>query len=242
MADREGSVEGSNRFVTLADGVWVGERPFTFGGFLEFGNRMTVIRLPDGALWVHSPNALDDAAKAFFAREGEPRYFVAPNVFHHLFLEEWKKAYPRALFFAAPGLESKRRDFPWDGILSARGEDEPWSPAVVQHLFQGAPKLGEVVFFHPPSRVMIVTDLVMNFDDAWTKRPLNALVLRIYGAWGAPTVTRFARSFMKDRAAARASVEALAALDPATIVVSHGHVVRNASGALVRGLFSFLGA
>ena len=38
----------------IAPGLWVAERPHRFAG-VELGARMTVIRLADGGLFVHSP-------------------------------------------------------------------------------------------------------------------------------------------------------------------------------------------
>ena len=38
----------------LAEDLWVEARPLRFFG-VEMGTRMTVVRLADGGLWVHSP-------------------------------------------------------------------------------------------------------------------------------------------------------------------------------------------
>jgi hypothetical protein len=45
-----------------ADGIWTAEAPQRFYG-LHFGTRMTVLRLPDGGLWIHSPVSIDVALK-----------------------------------------------------------------------------------------------------------------------------------------------------------------------------------
>ena len=46
----------------LATDLWVAERPQRFFG-LEVGTRMTVIRLADGSLLLHSPVVLDPALR-----------------------------------------------------------------------------------------------------------------------------------------------------------------------------------
>ena len=42
----------------LAHDLWVEARPLRFAG-IETGTRMTVVRLADGRLFVHSPVSLD---------------------------------------------------------------------------------------------------------------------------------------------------------------------------------------
>ncbi len=232
-------MEGNNVIAGLDDGLWTGERPFRLGGLLELGNRMTILRLRDGSLLVHSPNVLDEPAKAFFAEHGEPRYVIAPNAFHHLWLEDWRKSFPRALFLASPALATKRRDFPWNGIVGDDGA-EPWQGEVGAHVFQGANTLGEVVLFHRASRTLILTDLLMNFDASWAPGFWSSVPFRIYGAYGGPVVTRLTRFCMKDRAAARASVEHLMAWEPRRVIVSHGRVLEDVSGVDIRRWFSFL--
>ncbi len=179
-------MEGNNVFAGLDDGLWTGERPFRLGGLLELGNRMTILRLRDGSLLVHSPS-----------------------------------------------------DFPWNGIVGDDGA-EPWQGEVGAHVFQGANTLGEVVLVHRASRTLILTDLLMNFDASWAPGFWSSVPFRIYGAYGGPVVTRLTRFCMKDRAAARASVEHLMAWEPRRVIVSHGRVLEDVSGVDIRRWFSFL--
>jgi hypothetical protein len=57
----------------IADGLWVEARRLRFAG-VETGTRMTLVRLADGGLFVHSPISLDAgtplAAPASFAAAG----------------------------------------------------------------------------------------------------------------------------------------------------------------------------
>ena len=75
----------------IADRLWVAERPLRFLG-LEVGSRMTIARLDDGSLWLHSPVALDDDLRRQVEDLGIPRYAVAPNRFHHMALTDWAAA------------------------------------------------------------------------------------------------------------------------------------------------------
>ena len=69
---------------------------------LPFTTRMTVIRLPEGGLWVHSPTPLDDALKAEIDALGPVAHIVAPNRIHYWWAGDWKQAYPQARTYAAP--------------------------------------------------------------------------------------------------------------------------------------------
>jgi hypothetical protein len=80
----------------VADGVWVADAPFSFFG-VRLGTRMTVVRLRDGGLFVHSPVPLTPALRAEVDALGSVRHIVAPNIAHHLYVGEWKEAYPDAL-------------------------------------------------------------------------------------------------------------------------------------------------
>lgn len=80
----------------LSHEIWVfnGE-PVPFLG-LPFSTRMTVVRLSNGKLWVHSPIKLSEAVIEQIEHLGQVAYLMAPNHLHHLFLPEWMAAYPGA--------------------------------------------------------------------------------------------------------------------------------------------------
>ena len=103
----------------LADDVWTTARPQTFWG-IETGTRMTIVRLSGGGLFVHCPVALDSATRRDVDALGPVRAVVASSLYHHLYVGAWVAAYPGASFFACPGLERKRRDLRWDGVLGRR--------------------------------------------------------------------------------------------------------------------------
>ena len=90
--------------------IWLADGPVApFLGF-RYPTRMAVIRLSDGGLFVWSPVALTDPIRAAIDRLGPVRHLVSPNALHHLFLGEWKSAYPAARLYASPRLRRKRRD------------------------------------------------------------------------------------------------------------------------------------
>ena len=79
--------------------IWVADGPVaSFHGF-PYPTRMAVICLSDGSLFVWSPVALSDALCVSLDAIGPVRHLVSPNALHHLFLAEWKSAYPAARLY-----------------------------------------------------------------------------------------------------------------------------------------------
>src|SRR5262245_59481003 len=80
-------------FRELDDGLWVAERPQSFVG-TQIGTRMTVIRLPDGGLFVHSPVSLGWQTRYELDGMGTVKAVVAPNRFHHLYVRDFVEQFP----------------------------------------------------------------------------------------------------------------------------------------------------
>lgn len=154
--------------------IWIYDgSTVSFYGF-PFSTRMTVIRLGNGNLWVHSPEALNDDLKHELSSMGKVMHLVSPNKLHHLFLSEWINEYPDAIAYAAPGLSKKRRDIKLDIELSDAPEDE-WMREIYQTIFRGSPAMEEVLFFHQQTGTLILTDLIENFSPntlSWWQRKL----------------------------------------------------------------------
>ena len=89
------------------------------------------------------------------------RAFVAPNVMHHLGLDDALPAFPGLPAFARPSLQRKRADLKFAGLLGDQ-PDPLWAEAVDQLVVGGMPRLDEMVFFHKPSRTLVLRDLAFN--------------------------------------------------------------------------------
>ena len=129
---------------------------------------MVVVRLSDGDLFVWSPIPLSPPMRREVDKLGPVRHLVAPNLLHHLFLAEWKSAYPEARLYAAPGLRRRRGDLTFDCDLV----DTPnprWAADLDQVLMRGSVAMTEVVFFHHRSRTVIFADLIQNLPNDWFK-------------------------------------------------------------------------
>jgi hypothetical protein len=221
----------------LAPDLWVVERPLR-NPIAEVGTRMTVIRLGDGSLFLHSPVRLDREIRAALDGLGPVRHVVAPNRAHHLFASDYLAGYPHASLYAAPGLPQKRRDLTFAAEL---GDAAParWSADLEQHVFAGVPLLNEVVFFHRASRTLLLTDLAFNIPAGGL--PGARLFGWISGAEGRFGPHRLLRRFMvRDRAAARASLARVLDWDFDRVTVTHGDVLESAGRDGLRAGFTFL--
>jgi hypothetical protein len=220
----------------LARNLWIAERPQRFYG-LEVGTRMTVVRLADGALLLHSPVALDAELRRELDAIGRVRFVVAPNRVHHLYAGDVARAYPEARLWVAPGLERKRPDLAFVAVLGDEAPDE-WKGEVDQTFFRGRPYENEVVFLHRASRTLILCDLAFNFGPraAAPTRWLMKL-LRSYGRFGP---SRLDPLLIRDRTAARRSLERILAWDFDRVVVAHGDVLESGGREALRQGYSWL--
>jgi hypothetical protein len=220
----------------LAKEIWIAERHQRFYG-LEVGTRMTVIRLADGSLLLHSPISLDPELRRELDAIGRVRFVVAPNRVHHLHAGEVAHAYPEARLWVAPGLERKRPDLVFVGVL---GDEAPaeWKAEVDQVFFRGRPYENEVVFLHRASRTLIMCDLAFNFGPR-TAAPTRLLMklLRSYGRFGPSTLDPL---LIRDRRAARQSLERILAWDFDRVVVAHGDVLESGGREALRRGYAWL--
>ncbi|NNK41351.1 MAG: DUF4336 domain-containing protein [Deltaproteobacteria bacterium] len=223
------------RMEQLADNLWAEAAPQSFFG-LHVGTRMTVVRLRDGALLVHSPIAMTPGLKAEVDAIGPVRHIVAPNCYHHLYAGEWKNAHPDARLHAAKGLEKRRKDLAIDSELSS--ETHPgWGDELATSLLDGT-MLNETVFFHRPSRSLIVADVIENFETSahWPTRAY----LKLGGIHGQPGLSLPLRLVFRDKKRARRSIDEILSWDFDRIVLAHGNVIESGGRDILKDAYTWL--
>lgn len=217
----------------LAKDLWFVDQPLRFLG-LEVGTRMTVVRLDERRLLLHSPVARTPELARAVEALGEPAIVVAPNRLHHLYVGEWKAAYPDCAVHVAPGLETKRADLAPAAILGSEAICEP----LVQVPLTGFPFSNEVVFFHAASGTVLASDLIFNLtaENPW----LTRAVMSIGGRYGRPSATIVERLLVKDRAAFRASLDRILAWPFERLVMAHGAVLETGGRAALAEAYDWL--
>ena len=205
----------------------------------RYPTRMAVIRLPGDDLLVWSPTALSHNLQSQIDSFGEVRHLIAPNSLHHLFLEEWREAYPQATLYAAPGLRERRRDLRIDAELTGQ-RAAGWSDEVDYVLVRGNRITTEAVFFHRRSRTVLFTDLLQQFPPGWF-RGWRALVARLDLMTGSePAVPRKFRVAFTDHNAAREALRQIIAWPSENVVIAHGAPVRHNGKAFIAEAFQWL--
>jgi hypothetical protein len=225
------------------DSIWTVDGPEVGYGFMGLAipcpTRMSVVRLANGDLWVHSPVAHTPDLAAALGELGRVAYLIAPNLHHYVHLAEWQARYPDARVFALPALAAK---FALAGFADLHEvADEPWSGQIAT-ITLALGGFSECVFVHHASRTLIVTDLMQRFEAERIVSPLIRLILRAGGAIGPdgqPTIDmRWA--LRGHRAALAAGLKAVLALEPERIILSHGLCFESDARAAIERAFPAL--
>jgi len=221
--------------VSTADHLWTKPRPLRFFG-VETGTRVTVVRLADGSLFVHSPIPLDADTRADVDALGPVKAIVAPSIFHHLSVREWMDAYPAAVVCCCPGLDRKRKDLAWHRVLTDEPEPE-WRGEIDQVFFGARSMESEVVFFHRRSGTMICADAIFNLG---THPALFTRIVAFLMGARKPGATLLEHLIIRDRAAAREQVGRMLAWKANRIVVAHGDIIETGGVEVLRRAYDWL--
>jgi len=219
----------------VPDSLWYTQQPLRFGP-ISLTTRMTVVRLRDGSLWVHSPISPTRELIQELRDIGSVRYVVAPNKSHHLFFLAFLDAHPSAHGFIAAGLEFKRTDLSRFPQVS---REVPWGSEIQGFFIEGLPILNETVWFHGDTGTLILTDLLFCFSDA--NRGITGVVARLLGVHGKLGMSRTMKLATRDKQALARSVLPLLSLPVQRVVVAHDQIITEQPMAKLRQAFAWLG-
>jgi hypothetical protein len=206
---------------SVAEGVWVLESEVHVpAGYMPV--QMTVVRGDGGALLLHSPVPLDDAAAMELGKLGEVEAIVAPSCFHYLFLREASARYPGARVYGPASLEKKLSGVAFEP-LPASGAIAALGGALEVLRIDGAPALNEHVFLHRPSRTLLVTDLIFNVHRC--RSPALRALLWLGRTWKRPAQSLAWRFLGKDRALLARSFAGVLAWEFDRVVPAHGDAI-----------------
>lgn len=242
MADRT-PYPPLNALKPVAENVWIVDGPTIRFGMpwpkMPFPTRMTIIRIGEGALFVHSPTLLTDGLKAEIAKVGKVRHIVGPNRIHYWWIPMWRRAFPDADVWLAPRIREQagdRIDFEAKELTSESGY--PWDEDVKTLPVEGS-FMTEVEFFHPASRTLILTDLVENFEPqklgwAWRWLAKAAGVVDPDGKMPRDLRLTFSKPQLK------AAIERMMEWNPQRIIVAHGRWYDRNGAAELKRAFRWL--
>jgi hypothetical protein len=202
--------------------IWHAQQPLKFGP-LSITSRMTIVRLQDGSLWVHSPIAPTPDLVSAISALGTVRFVIAPNKSHHLHFLPFLKAFPHARGCIAPGLAGKRPELEnFHDIAIAKAD---WEPELQGYFMHGLPVLNETVWFHEATGTLILTDLLFCLGPENTG--VNRAAARLLGIYDRLAMSRTMKLLTKEKAALARSVALLKSLPVERIVLAHDQVIES---------------
>ncbi|KAF8956292.1 hypothetical protein BDZ97DRAFT_1958631 [Flammula alnicola] len=216
----------------VSKGVWTFSRPFSRFGVWPVGGRSTAIQLQNGGVWILASTPLDTETKTKIDELGVVKYIIGADAVHHLFLGDFKKAYPEAKLIAPEDAITRHddKDLLFDG---AWGRDPPNTKygfeddvsQILLYRFQNK----DIAFLHKPSKSLLEADLIFNLASvkeqySKTKEPPNFLGLGRFGpsSW---VHSRFTWSLGTDKDAMRRDAKTVAGWDFDRIIPCHGDVI-----------------
>ncbi len=231
------------------DNIWIVDGPIEhmqqFGLSLPFPTRMTVIRLRDDNLFIHSPVRADENLYAAIEALGRVAHLVSPNKIHYAAMGLWAACYPEAVCWASPGVRERAAKHRIAVPFSADLQDAPppdWAGEIDQLIFRGSRFMDEVVFFHKASATLILADLIENFEAGKISLPMRFLV-RLGGNLDpdGKLSLDLRLTFTGRRRQACRCYERMMAWHPERIILAHGRWYRQNGTQELRRAFRWLG-
>ena len=235
-----------NVYKALAPNIGIVDGPFEYFAVagarmpMPFTTRMTVVRLANGELFLHSPVVYDDGLAEELKRMGTVRHLISPNQWHYAHLGEWQRVFPEAIAWGSPTAARRARarqiDVQFARMLDADPPAE-WRDEIDQTLIPGG-IFEETVFFHRASRTLILTDTIMNLDPAKTDQPWRGFA-RLFGMTAPHGGLFFGMRLplLMQRKRARATFCTIRSWHPERIVLSHGRIFETNVDEVLRRIF-----
>ncbi len=195
-----------------------------------FRRRMTILSDRQGNLAIHNPFYLHEADYQRIAKLGEVRWILAPNRFHCSEVEGFLAAFPQAELHVSPAVVERFKPV-------AKLLPESFSnPDILAKLVSGTRGLGEILFFHPQSKTLVVTDLV--FHGLQGKNRLERAFFRANGLnqFGPSQIFKFL--FTKNERELLRSIREVLQWDFDQLIPNHGEILKSGAREQVRVSFA----
>lgn len=190
--------------------------------------RMTVIETAVGLL-LYSPVMLTLEAVAEIRKMGRVAVIVAPNLFHHMFLQPARVTFPEARVLVAGGLEAKIGPIPGSEEITA--ETAFGAPDEIDHFVFDGHALHETILLHRPTATLITADLLYNYGPL--QYPAERTFFRAIGCYGMPKVPFYHLFSIQDKQSVSRLIDTVLSWRVRRIIMSHGDIVESNDASLL---------
>jgi hypothetical protein len=215
----------------LADDVALISFPWRVLG-IDFNRNVTLLRLGDGRLIVHSSAPFTEEHVAAIRRFGQPAWLIEATLMHDTFAKDGHKTFPDLPYLAPEGFAKA------SGISTSLLDSPPldWAGEIDVFKIDGV-RSNEYALYHRRSRILVVGDLFFSFPNnvqGWPRFFVHHFMRlpRLFG------ISAFFRLFvLRDKDAFKRSLNALLALDFELLVVAHSEPIeKNAKRVVEQAL------
>lgn len=223
---------------SIANDVWIIRKSNEIKIFGDMGVCATLIQYAPGQIMILSPTRFSESDKTQIRELGNISWLVSPNPFHHLFLRPAQEAFPTARLAGPVETARKRENLKFDLLFEGHGP-WPWTSSTLTfRLTARRPLHEEFVFFHTPSKTLVVTDLLFNLQSEATG--VQHFFRKLNNVDRGLAMSRLSQLTFNDRKALKNTLLQILDLKPANLIVAHGEPVIGDAEAQLRESLSWL--
>lgn len=184
---------------------------------MELPVKSTAVKVKDGVALI-SPVPKLKYFKKKLDEFGKVTDIVAPNCYHNIGIPSASKLYPDARVWGTMGLEKKLPDIRWHKMIGK----ENWihQDELLAIPIEGMPSINEILFYHKPTKVLIVTDFC--FNHIYGKGFGYWFFFHLFGTYKKFALSRFFLRSVKDRKKFLKSIDEILNLEIESIIIPHG--------------------
>jgi len=205
----------------IALGVALMQYPLRAFG-IDFRRCVTLLRLADGRVVIHSSAPFTAEDVAAIRRFGVPSWLVEATLMHDTFAQPVRAVFPDLPYLAPEGFAKL------SGVPSRSLDSPPsdWAGQIEVLKIEGLRKNNEHAFYHRASRTLVLADLLFHFpvDSRGWPRFFARHMMRLPRLSG---ISAFFRLMIRDREAFALSMEKMLEWNFEQIVVGHGEPIQN---------------
>lgn len=227
-------------FEYIPNTIWIKEYSVCYAG-TKCNSRMTIIRLLNNNLLLHSPCEIDEKTKIKIEQLGGVEFIIAPGSYHYLHLNSAQKAFPNSETLLCPGIETKIPSVKFDWMLGDI-PDTRLTDDFEQILIRGNKYIWEVAFYQKTTKTLILVDLIENFtheteDTNWLLRIWFKLIFRM---WNNPKPAPEYQLGWKNNRIVSQTLKKILDWNFERVILSHGDLIEVNAKEVVYGAWKNL--